>query len=210
MPPEDISPSRAASRASSTGPGVPSIISADLKIVGDLHSNGDLQIDGAVEGDITSRTVTVGEGAEVRGSLVAENVRVYGAVFGQIKANSVTLAKTAKIEGNVVHQTLSMEAGAALTGNLSRLDTAVGGGVRPGTAVRGTAAKPVPATGPAPAEKTDRNTTGWGTPAGGSTPSSASPPAVGRSPRIAAPRLTRPRHFPGDVFPASCESGHHR
>ena len=129
-PPEDLSPSRAPSRApsrtSGPGTGVPSIISADLKIVGDLHSNGDLQIDGAVEGDITSRSVTVGEGAVVRGALVAENVRVYGAVFGQIKANSVTLAKTAKVEGNVVHQALSMEAGAALCGTLSRLDTAVG------------------------------------------------------------------------------------
>ncbi len=165
MPSEDISQSR----APSPSPGVPSIISADLKIVGDLHSNGDLQIDGAVEGDITSQSVTVGEGAVVRGSLVAENVRVYGAVFGQIKANSVTLAKTAKVEGNIVHQALSMEAGAALSGNLSRLDTAVGGGARPGTgtaergtAERGTAAKPVPAAGPAPDERTDRKSNGSG------------------------------------------------
>ena len=161
MPPEDISPSR----APSPDPGVPSIISADLKIVGDLHSNGDLQIDGAIEGDITSRSVTVGEGAVVRGSLVAENVRVYGAVFGQIKANSVTLTKTAKVEGNIVHQALSMEAGAVLSGNLSRLDTAVGGGARPdtaagGMAARGTAAKPVPAAGPAQDQKTDRKSNG--------------------------------------------------
>ncbi len=176
MPSEDLSPSR----APSTGLGVPSIISADLKIVGDLHSNGDLQIDGAVEGDITSRSVTVGESAVVRGSLVAENVRVYGAVFGQIKANSVTLAKTAKIEGNIVHQALSMEAGAALSGNLSRLDTAVGGGARPGTsergtAERGTAAKPVPAAGPAPDGRTDRKSNGSGaaSAAGGSTSSSS-------------------------------------
>ncbi len=151
MPSEDLSQSR----APSTDPSVPSIISADLKIVGDLHSNGDLQVDGAVEGDITSRSLTIGEGAVVRGSLLAENVRVYGAIFGQIKANSVTLAKTAKVEGNIVHQTLSMEAGAILAGNLSRLDTAVGGGARPGTA-----AKPVPAAGPAPDEKTDLKSKG--------------------------------------------------
>ncbi len=165
MPPEDLSPSRAPSRAPSPGPGVPSIISADLKIVGDLHSNGDLQVDGAVEGDITSRSLTIGEGAVVRGSLLAESVRVHGAIFGQIKANSVTLTKTAKVEGNVVHQALSMEAGAILSGNLSRLDTAVGGGARPGTAergtaARGTAAKPVPAAGPAPDETTDRKSNG--------------------------------------------------
>ncbi len=151
MPSEELSQSR----APSTGPGVPSIISADLKIVGDLNSSGDLQIDGAVEGDVTSRSLTVGEDAVVRGSLVAENVRVYGAIFGQIKANSVTLAKTAKVEGNIVHQALSMEAGAILAGNLSRLDTAVGGGARPGTA-----AKPVPAAGPAPDQKTDRKSNG--------------------------------------------------
>ena len=53
-------------------PGVPSIISADLKIVGDLNSGGDLQIDGAVEGDITSRSLTIGESAVVRGVMVAE------------------------------------------------------------------------------------------------------------------------------------------
>ncbi len=177
---EELPPSRPQGQTASPGRGVPSIISADLKIVGDLHSNGDLQIDGAVEGDITSRSVTVGEGAVVRGSLVAENVRVYGAVFGQIKANSVTLAKTAKVEGNVVHQALSMEAGAALSGNLSRLDTAVGGGARPGTAAKGTAAKgtaakPVPAAGPAPDEKTDRKSNGSNavSAAGGSTSSSS-------------------------------------
>ena len=180
MPSEDLSQSR----APSTDPSVPSIISADLKIVGDLHSNGDLQVDGAVEGDITSRSLTIGEGAVVRGSLLAESVRVHGAIFGQIKANSVTLAKTAKVEGNVVHQALSMEAGAILSGNLSRLDTAVGG-ARPGTAERGTAergtaekgtaAKPVPAAGPAPNEKTDQKSKGSdaASAAGGSTSSSS-------------------------------------
>ncbi len=143
MSSEDISQSQ----APSTGAGVPSIISADLKIVGDLHSNGDLQIDGAVEGDIASRSLTVGECAVVRGSLVAENVRVYGAVFGQIKANSVTLTKTAKVEGNVLYRALSVESGAILTGNVSRLDRVMGSGARPGTA-----AKPASA---APDEKTD-------------------------------------------------------
>ena len=111
---------------------------------------------------------------------MAENVRVYGAVFGQIKANSVTLAKTAKVEGNIVHQALSMEAGAVLSGNLSRLDTAVGGDARPGTAAGGTAAggtaaKPAPAAGPAPDQKTDRksNASGAASGAGRSTSSSS-------------------------------------
>ena len=133
-PSEEPPPKRPDDRTASPGRGVPSIISADLKIVGDLHSSGDLQIDGAVEGDITSQSLTVGEGAVVKGTLVAESVRVYGSVTGQVKANSVVLAKTAKVEGDIAHQSLSMEAGATLVGSLSRLETAVGGRVRPAAA----------------------------------------------------------------------------
>ena len=131
LPSGDLSQRGASIIAADPGVGVPSIISADLKIVGDLHSSGDLQIDGAVEGDISSRSLTIGESAVVRGSLAAESVRVYGSVFGEVKANSVTLAKTAKVEGDIAHQSLSMEAGAALIGKLSRLETKIGGGARP-------------------------------------------------------------------------------
>lgn len=106
-------------------PGVPSIISADLKIVGDLNSGGDLQIDGAVEGDITSRSLTIGESAVVRGVMVAETVHIYGSVIGEVRANSVILSKTARVEGDIIHQSLTMEAGADLIGKLSRLDAKI-------------------------------------------------------------------------------------
>ncbi len=121
--PQRVAP--AVAEKSESRPGVPSIISADLKIVGDLHSSGDLQIDGAVEGDIRCSSLTVGESAVVRGTMVADTVRVYGAVFGEIKANTVTLSKTAKMEGDISHQSLTMEAGAELIGSLSRLEVKI-------------------------------------------------------------------------------------
>src|SRR5512145_3009840 len=52
----------------------PSVISAELKVVGNLICSGDVQIDGAVEGDVESRTVTIGEGAKVKGGTSAETV----------------------------------------------------------------------------------------------------------------------------------------
>jgi cytoskeletal protein CcmA (bactofilin family) len=110
---------------SKSRPSVPSIISADLKIVGDLHSGGDLQIDGAVEGDIRCSSLTIGESAVVRGTMVADMVRVYGSVIGELRANSVILSKTAKVEGDIAHQSLTMEAGAELSGTLSRLETKI-------------------------------------------------------------------------------------
>ncbi len=122
------SPPQASAPVAAKGPrpGVPSIISADLKIVGDLNSGGDLQIDGAVEGDITSRALTIGESAVVSGVLVAETVRIYGSVIGEVRANSVTLSRTAKVEGDITHQSITMEAGAELIGRLSRLEAKIG------------------------------------------------------------------------------------
>lgn len=103
---------------------MPSIISADLKVTGDLVSDGDIQVDGVIEGDIQSRTVTVGEAAHVKGSIAADTVRVCGAVTGQVKGTSVTLAKTAKVVGDIMHQTLAIEPGAFLEGHCRRLEQA--------------------------------------------------------------------------------------
>lgn len=108
----------------STTSGSPSIISADLKITGDVESDGDMQIDGIIEGDVTSRTLTVGQGARVRGSIFADKATIAGTISGQIKARSVTIAKTARVEGDVVHDSLEIEAGAFLEGRFTRLDAA--------------------------------------------------------------------------------------
>jgi cytoskeletal protein CcmA (bactofilin family) len=106
----------------SNGNGAPSIIGRDLKIKGDLICNGDIQIDGEVEGDVQSTTLTIGEGAKVRGTVSSNSVRVHGSFNGQLKGQSVTLAKTAKLVGDVTHQTLGIEAGAHFEGNSLRID----------------------------------------------------------------------------------------
>lgn len=121
------------SRADPKGPGepfhrasgstVPSLISADLKVVGNLESDGDLQIDGKVKGDIKSRSVTVGESAFVTGSITADTMRISGAIDGTISGTSVTIAKSGKVKGDIVHQTLSIEAGATIEGQIRRLDS---------------------------------------------------------------------------------------
>ncbi|MFQ5776025.1 MAG: polymer-forming cytoskeletal protein [Kiloniellaceae bacterium] len=103
---------------------VPSIISPDLKIVGNLKSSGDIQVDGTIEGDINSRLLIIGEGARIDGSIVADTVRVSGTVNGQVKAKSVTLDKTARVTGDVIHEDLTMEAGAFLEGGVRRMEGA--------------------------------------------------------------------------------------
>ncbi len=103
--------------------GETSVISADLKVIGDLVSGGDIQIKGLVEGDVKSRTVTIGEGAQVKGSVSADTVHIAGAINGQVEAPTITIAKTAKVNGDIIHQTLSIEAGAQMEGHCRRLET---------------------------------------------------------------------------------------
>jgi cytoskeletal protein CcmA (bactofilin family) len=102
---------------------VPSIISPDLRINGDMVCSGDIQIDGWVEGDIQSRNVVVGEGATVHGAVQAENVRICGIVNGQIRADNVTLEKSARVTGDILHKSLSIEQGAFLEGMCKRIDS---------------------------------------------------------------------------------------
>ncbi|HET6619484.1 MAG TPA: polymer-forming cytoskeletal protein [Dongiaceae bacterium] len=101
---------------------MPSIISADLRINGDLVCSGDVQVDGWVEGDIQSRNIVIGEGATVNGGLQAESVRICGVVKGQIKAETVVLEKTARVTGDILHKSLAIEQGASLEGMCKRLE----------------------------------------------------------------------------------------
>src|SRR5581483_4180825 len=104
--------------------GVPSIISPDLRVNGDLVCSGDIQVDGWIEGDIQSRNVVVGESATVHGAIQGENVRICGTVNGQIRADNVTLEKSARVTGDILHKSLSIEQGAFLEGMCKRIDTA--------------------------------------------------------------------------------------
>jgi cytoskeletal protein CcmA (bactofilin family) len=110
---------------------VPSIISPDLRINGDMVCSGDIQIDGWVEGDIQSRNVTVGEGATVHGAVQAENVKICGIVNGQIRADNVVLEKTARVTGDILHKSLSIEQGAFLEGMCKRIDSSPGAAIEP-------------------------------------------------------------------------------
>ncbi len=102
--------------------GMPSIISSDLRVVGNLESAGDIQVDGTIEGDINSRNVTISEGAHIEGAIFADTAYLSGSVKGQVKAPTVKIAKTAKVIGDIIHESLSIEAGAYLEGNYRRME----------------------------------------------------------------------------------------
>lgn len=129
-------------------PSTPSLISADLRIVGDMQSNGEIQIDGAVDGDIRTHSLLIGEGAEITGEVIADNVVVHGSITGQIKARSVQLAKTARVIGDILHEDLAIETGAFLEGHCKRMvqnnePAKPGDGQKPSNAAKEAKEKPL-------------------------------------------------------------------
>jgi cytoskeletal protein CcmA (bactofilin family) len=110
--------------ASSTAAIAPSIISANLHIVGNLKTEGEIQIDGMIDGDVTSRALTIGEKAKVKGEITSQEIDVRGSVEGRIRARSVKLSKTAHVVGDIIHEILTVESGAYIEGQLRRTDTA--------------------------------------------------------------------------------------
>ena len=60
----------------------PSVVSYDMRVFGDVLSQGDIQIEGAVHGDVKAASLTIGEHAVVKGSVICEFARVMGEVDG--------------------------------------------------------------------------------------------------------------------------------
>jgi cytoskeletal protein CcmA (bactofilin family) len=122
-----------------------SVLSPDLTVTGNLKTTGDIQIEGTVEGDIRAHLLTVGEGATVKGEIVADDVVINGRIVGRVRGLKVRLTSTARVEGDIIHKTIAIESGAHFEGSVQRQeDPLSNGGAKP-------APKPAAATTSAPA-----------------------------------------------------------
>lgn len=101
---------------------LPSVIAADMCVLGNVISDGMLDIDGKIEGNVRCHTASIRENGLVKGDVVAEVVHVYGTIEGLVKAKSVMLYGSARVAGTVMHESLTIEDGAFIDGKLKRTD----------------------------------------------------------------------------------------
>ena len=86
-------------------------ITSGSKIIGTIIADGDIRIDGTVEGELQcAGKVVIGEKGLVKGTVSCQNSEIMGSLDGKI-INSQTLAlrATGKIKGEVQTQTLIVE-----------------------------------------------------------------------------------------------------
>lgn len=135
-PVPDFTPTTPKSKA------MPSVISSDLVITGNLRTTGDVQIEGTVEGDIRAHLLTVGEGATIRGEIIADDVVVNGRVVGRLRGLKVRLTSTARVEGDIIHKTIAIESGAHFEGSVQRQDDPLAQGKKNGAPAAAAAPQP--------------------------------------------------------------------
>jgi cytoskeletal protein CcmA (bactofilin family) len=106
-------------------------IGADLTIIGNLMSQGEVHIDGEIQGDLHAASVLIGQGARITGGIVANEVIIRGNVMGSVRGNRVVLQSTSHVEGDVFHQQLAIEQGAYFEGKSRRVEDPTAGVQRP-------------------------------------------------------------------------------
>jgi len=104
-------------RAASPASQIVSVISKGLTVTGNLESEGQIQVDGKIEGDVRGQTVTVGEGAVIKGAVYGDSVKVSGTIEGKVEAQAVAITKSGHLKGDIIHERLEIEGGAHVDGH---------------------------------------------------------------------------------------------
>ena len=105
---------------------VPSVLSSDLTVTGNIQTDGDIQIEGNVEGDIRAHQLVIGDSATIKGEIVGDEVD--GRVIGRARGLKVRLTATARVEGDIIHKTIAIESGAHFEGSVQRQEDPLAGG----------------------------------------------------------------------------------
>ena len=95
------------------------LIGAGTVIEGDIRSNGDIRIDGAVYGHVYSKAkVVVGTTGLIEGDISCLSADVSGTVKGKSTVNELLFLKaSSKLNGDIITGKLVVEVGATFTGS---------------------------------------------------------------------------------------------
>jgi cytoskeletal protein CcmA (bactofilin family) len=97
-----------------------SILSSDLRIVGEITSTGTIEVLGDVEGSVSAHGLIIGGEGRVTGQVSAETVEVKGKLEGRVDSQSFTLRAAAQVAADVSYTTLIIESGAQIEGRFTK------------------------------------------------------------------------------------------
>lgn len=97
------------------------LIGAGTMIEGDITTNGDIRIDGALTGSINVKgKLVVGVSGTVEGEIICQNADVSGTIKGKIGvAELLSLKASSKLTGDIITNKIAVEPGATFSGSCS-------------------------------------------------------------------------------------------
>lgn len=101
------------------------IIGAGTVIEGDIKSDGDIRIDGTLNGSLSTKgKLVLGITGIVDGEVSCQNGDISGTISGKIKvAELLSLKATSKLTGDITTNKLSIEPGANFSGSCAMAGT---------------------------------------------------------------------------------------
>ena len=100
-------------------------IGSGTSIVGNITCDGPAQFYGHIEGEVRGSELLIGEGAEVVGNVIAQEVIIRGRIKGTIRAVRVKLQATGAVDGDIFHRSLSIEDTALFEGSSRRVENPI-------------------------------------------------------------------------------------
>ncbi|WP_045391039.1 polymer-forming cytoskeletal protein [Falsirhodobacter sp. alg1] len=97
-----------------------SVLSSDLRITGDVSSDGAVEILGIVEGTVTAQSLMVGVDGALNGTVSAETVEVKGRLDGRISCATLTLRGHCTVAADITYRNLIIESGATIQGRFKQ------------------------------------------------------------------------------------------
>jgi cytoskeletal protein CcmA (bactofilin family) len=104
------------------GAGTGSCLGCGMLIVGNIECKGQAQVFGRIEGELRASDLLIGNGAQVEGNVIAQNVTVCGRVKGTIRAVRVKLQNGGVVEGDIFHRSLSIDETSQFEGSSRRIE----------------------------------------------------------------------------------------
>jgi len=109
-------------REPTTNAAIRSCIGSGMSIVGNIECNGPAQVFGRIEGEVRASDLLIGDGAQIEGSVIAQDVTVCGRVKGTIRAVRVKLQDSGAVEGDIFHRSLSIDENSLFEGSSRRVE----------------------------------------------------------------------------------------
>src|SRR5258708_7255040 len=99
-----------------------SCIGSGMTIVGNIECNGPAQVFGRIKGELRASDLLIGDGAQIEGSVIAQDVTVCGRIKGTIRAVRVKLQDGGAVEGDIFHRSLSIDESSLFEGSSRRVE----------------------------------------------------------------------------------------